>query len=251
MLTLCAMSSSKPVPKVGRQITSSATRKAPGGSSAAPTCSETKDKTPSPAIRGKRGHGIHRDALRKTTNAQAMALMKKHGKHLRALAKKMNDHKVAIDEQDLFQAGLIGLIQAFHQHDRSTGLDLWRYAYKRVRGEMIQAIRNALEFHRSAWCELPATVYDPELKRPINRFLPIVEPFNVRFHDRGEGGPEEKHQSWVAMMAPLEDRERHILALYFIRELTLDNIGALYDITESRAHQIVTASLKKLRSTMQ
>ena len=76
----------------------------------------------------------------------------------------------------------------------------------------------------------------------------------IEFDPKQHGtiAPESpESMSWVAMMAPLGERERHILALYVIRQLALHRIGALYNITESRVMQIVVASLKKLRSQMQ
>ena len=49
----------------------------------------------------------------------------------------------------------------------------------------------------------------------------------------------------------LGEKERQVLALYYLEELTMKEVGAIMSIGESRVSQIHTAALIALRSTMQ
>jgi RNA polymerase sigma factor for flagellar operon FliA len=51
-------------------------------------------------------------------------------------------------------------------------------------------------------------------------------------------------------MAALDDRERRVLTLYYFEELTLREIGRLLGVTESRASQIRTRALARLRDRL-
>jgi RNA polymerase sigma factor for flagellar operon FliA len=48
----------------------------------------------------------------------------------------------------------------------------------------------------------------------------------------------------------LSDREKTVVALYYDRELTLREIGAVLEVSESRVSQMLTAIAKKLRGLM-
>ena len=48
----------------------------------------------------------------------------------------------------------------------------------------------------------------------------------------------------------LEPRERQVLGLYYLEELTMKEVGVLLDIGESRVSQIHTAALIRLRSRL-
>lgn len=48
----------------------------------------------------------------------------------------------------------------------------------------------------------------------------------------------------------LEDKERHVLGLYYLEELTMKEVGLILDIGESRVSQIHTAAILRLRSRL-
>jgi RNA polymerase sigma factor for flagellar operon FliA len=49
----------------------------------------------------------------------------------------------------------------------------------------------------------------------------------------------------------LGEKERRVLGLYYLEELTMKKVGALLNIGESRVSQIHTAALIRLRSRLQ
>jgi RNA polymerase sigma factor for flagellar operon FliA len=53
------------------------------------------------------------------------------------------------------------------------------------------------------------------------------------------------------VIAELEEKERQVLGLYYIEELTMKEVGMILDIGESRVSQIHTAALIRLRSRLQ
>jgi len=48
----------------------------------------------------------------------------------------------------------------------------------------------------------------------------------------------------------LEEKERHVLGLYYLEELTMKEVGVILDIGESRVSQIHTAAILQLRSRL-
>ena len=55
----------------------------------------------------------------------------------------------------------------------------------------------------------------------------------------------------VSAMDDLEERERQVLALYYVEELTMKEVGAVLGIGESRVSQIHSAAVMRLRARLQ
>jgi RNA polymerase sigma factor for flagellar operon FliA len=60
----------------------------------------------------------------------------------------------------------------------------------------------------------------------------------------------ELRRRLAAALGQLPERERHILALYYERELTLAEIGQVIGVGESRVSQLRTQAIARLRSLM-
>lgn len=236
MLTLSAMSTSKPV-GTGRQATSTAAAAGAKDRSSVQTFCGTKRKTPS-HVTPARGTGTarhtHRGLLALTTDKTAAALMEEYGFRLRKLAKRMNDHKASLGEDDLVQVGLLGLIEAWHVYEKDDNPRFWLYAYARVKGAMVDEVRAMRQFSR----------------RVGRRFH--MEQYIDEIHDTGaEPAPEPELRCWADYLTGLPEREKQIVGLYIIRELGLRRIGLLYGVSESRVQQIVAKALKTLKGNMQ
>jgi RNA polymerase sigma factor for flagellar operon FliA len=61
----------------------------------------------------------------------------------------------------------------------------------------------------------------------------------------------EMHTLLTQAIEELDDKERQVLGLYYLEELTMKEVGVLLDIGESRVSQIHTAALIRLRSRLQ
>ena len=61
----------------------------------------------------------------------------------------------------------------------------------------------------------------------------------------------ERQERLVQIILQLPDQQQKVLNLYYYEELTLKEIGAVLDVTESRVCQIHSAAMKQLRKVMQ
>lgn len=73
---------------------------------------------------------------------------------------------------------------------------------------------------------------------------PEEDPFQITF--RGE-----IRNLLAGAISELDDKERQVLALYYLEELTMKEVGVILDVGESRVSQIHTAALIRLRSRLQ
>jgi len=189
----------------------------------------------------------------------------------------------AIDYNDLVQAGIVGLIEAVNAFDDTRGTDFESFAKLRVRGAMLDEIRGASWAPRStvkvavqarqienriiAETGVPAThaqvakemgleVSHYQKLRGRNQGLADVGPLEELPFASDTPGPDElvdKHMTLTILERALEElpeRERLVVALYYDEELTLKEIGAVMEISESRVSQILTAVAKKLNTAI-
>lgn len=57
----------------------------------------------------------------------------------------------------------------------------------------------------------------------------------------------ESHDEFESLLKDLDGREREVLRMAFVKDMTLDEIGKATGYHESRISQIKTAALEKLR----
>jgi RNA polymerase sigma factor for flagellar operon FliA len=189
----------------------------------------------------------------------------------------------AIEQSDLIQAGIVGLLEALEAFDPERGNDFETFAKLRIRGAMLDEIRRAAWAPRST-VKLAVQAREAEEKIINETGSPathrqIADALGLdvdRYHTlraRNQGlalsttleeidfasesptpdqlvDEESQVGALRAAIAGLKERERLILALYYDEELTLKEIGAVLSISESRASQILSAVAKKLRSVM-
>ena len=189
----------------------------------------------------------------------------------------------AIEINDLIQAGIVGLIEALSSFDAERGNDFETFAKLRIRGAMLDEIRRASWAPRST-VKVAVQARQAEARlanetgvAPTHRQIAAELGMDVdRYHKlrgRNQGlaesttledvefasddaSPEDRvnEQQVVARIrdgiAALNEREKLVVALYYDEELTLKEIGAVLDVSESRVSQILTAIAGKLRSNM-
>lgn len=196
----------------------------------------------------------------------------------------------SVDVDDLAQEGNFGLMDALEKFDPARGIKFKTYCSTRVRGAMLDALRNLdwvprLERQRTGQVERMRARFreqhgrepsDAEIageldldERDVQRTAPRqMHSVSDRRHPggeegehpletlalSGEEGPSDAvHRSdlMTELGRILSDKERHILTMYYKRGLTLKQIGAQLAITESRVCQIHANMLRRLRQQLQ
>mgnify|MGYP000849573842 CR=1 FL=1 len=205
------------------------------------------------------------------------------------LAARLPAH-VAAD--DLINAGMIGLIDAFEKFDPSQGISFPSYAKIRIRGAMLDEIR-AMDWvprslrqksnELSKTCQmleqrLGRSPVDEEIASELQitceqlyKLLDEIKGISLAPEDILDAVGEGKVNSSLASesdevfqktyraelkkhladaIGSLSKKEQQLLSLYYYEELTMKEIGAVMDYTESRISQIHTKAILKLRGRL-
>lgn len=201
-----------------------------------------------------------------------------------------------LKKDDFYQFGIIGLLHALDRYNPDYGVTFKTFAYKRIKGEIIDALRklgklnkNQIKRHKEIVrveeelrTELGREPTREEicekLEIPFDQYdqIKVLMEFNYTSSlDDGialnsEGGLLQKEVIADPEQVPphvaldqkllkeeikesiqqLPERERLILALYFYEELTLNDIGLVLDLSESRVSQILSKTLLQLKSVL-
>ncbi len=187
---------------------------------------------------------------------------------------------------ELIQVGMIGLIEAKSSVDASKGVEFEIFAKNRVRGAILDQVRKLSYLPRSAIVsirehneasalltgQLGREASQSELAEFMGKDIESFQKERVHAHrfqtvsletqlpdtvdmPAGESdNPEARvaqEQFMDTLMASIEslpERERTVVSLYYVEEMNLKEIGAVLDVSESRISQILSSSVKKLRS---
>lgn len=190
---------------------------------------------------------------------------------------------------ELVQVGMIGLLEAARAYDASKGIDFENFAHSRVRGAILDEVRRLSFLPRSAVAinkshssathtlaaELGRTPTQAELAEHLGQDI-------AQFHkDRNQAQrfetysmevlteevmslsadaasqPEAivEHQDFmralVQAIGDMPERDQLLMNLYYVEELNLKEIGEVLGVTESRVSQLLSATVKKLRTVLQ
>ena len=189
---------------------------------------------------------------------------------------------------ELIQVGMIGLIEADKSFDASKGVDFEVFAKNRIRGAILDQVRKMSYLPRSAIVsirdhneataaltgELGRAPSQAELadfmgkdadtfqkeRTHAHRFQTVsLEAQTTESVDLPTAHGNEPEQELVeeqfmgalaASIGNLPERDRTIVALYYVEEMNLKEIGAVLEVSESRVSQILSACVNKLRVEM-
>jgi RNA polymerase sigma factor for flagellar operon FliA len=189
---------------------------------------------------------------------------------------------------ELIQVGMIGLLEAARAFNPDKGVDFENFALSRVRGAILDEVRQLSYLPRSAVAfnklesratdalatELGRAPTQSELAEHLgddidsfhkkrgnaSRFetfsMEVVADEVLGIADERSRQPEAivEHADFMRAVtqaiADLPEREQLLMQLYYVEELNLKEIGEIVGVTESRVSQLLTATVKKLRTSL-
>jgi RNA polymerase sigma factor for flagellar operon FliA len=202
----------------------------------------------------------------------------------------------ALSAEDLFIEGILGLFDALDRYDSSRGIKFETYSAPRIRGAMVDALREydwhprlvnqrvnilgniklkfEMEYGRppteeeihetliSAFGAKKAEKIEAAGRRR-STLKPLSSPratSSKRFESERDNGikdeavssPEDevgRQDFWATLLKPFNRSERLLLTLYYREGMTMREIGATLDLSESRVSQMHTSILERLKSS--
>ena len=180
-----------------------------------------------------------------------------HLQFARAVASRSIDPRCrGADREDLIAWGLVGLVQAARRYRGDRGASFGAYAARRVRGQILDALRERDPLTRSARRAFRAAQRASEegggAAAPAAN-PPYVEVSLDRIGDVPEvhRAPEHRDERWPLVASALRDLaplERRVLVLSYGRGLTLREIGGEIGLSESGVCRLRARALARVRS---
>lgn len=159
------------------------------------------------------------------------------------------------DREDLISWGVLGLVQAARRYRDDRGASFRAYAARRVRGQILDALRErdpltrsarrAFRAAREANADLPSPIAEFSLDRCLDAGY---EPRPSRA--LAVASSRLRDERWPAVareIRRLPRLERVVLALSFGRGLTLKEIGSAVGLSESGVCRVRSRALAKMR----
>jgi RNA polymerase sigma factor for flagellar operon FliA len=178
-----------------------------------------------------------------------------HLQFARAVASRSIDPRCrGADREDLIAWGLVGLVQAAHRYRGDRGASFGAYAARRVRGQILDALRERDPLTRSARRAFRAAQRASEDSgASASAAPPYVEVSLDRIGDVAEvhRAPERRDERWPVVATALRDLtplERRVLVLSYGRGLTLREIGGEVGLSESGVCRLRARALARVRS---
>lgn len=199
------------------------------------------------------------------------------------LGKLVVELPASVDEENLLSAGTLGLIEAANSFDEARGVAFRTFAYRRIRGAIIDELRRNcplpqrvlenLSLVRAARLVLPPPVtLDALVARTGLSMREVEECLEASrltaqhsLEDRDDGRTtngrepdapaarmeaEETRDQLAHALTQLPERERICITLYYMEDLRLKEIGAVLGISESRVSRILSRAEYQLREVM-
>ena len=173
-----------------------------------------------------------------------------HLSYARAVASRAIDPRCrGADREDLVAWGIVGLVQAARRYRGDRGASFGAYAAQRVRGQILDALRDRDPLTRSARRAFRAAQRDGDTSASNPSY---VEVSLDRIGDIAEVGkpPADRDERWPVVAGALRDLaplERRVLVLSYGRGLTLREIGREVGLSESGVCRLRARALARMR----
>ena len=176
-----------------------------------------------------------------------------HLRLTRAVALRTVDPRcVGADREDLLAAGVLGLVQAARRYRVEQGASFGAYAARRVRGQVLDALRErdpltctARRAYRAARAvnqDLPPPYAEVSLEKMLESGREPQQPAPER---------SPRNPRWPALLEALRELpapQRRVLALSYGRGLTLKEVGTVLGLSESGACRLRARALTQVRA---
>ncbi len=218
---------------------------------------------------------------------EATEAIARHAPMVYRMVKRLAERVPAsVDRQDLFNAGILGLLTAIERFDASRGVAFEAYAQIRIRGAVIDELRRRDHLsrrmrRRTREIGEQAEELERKLGRPLDpaelaertglsveavsrsrQQQPTPRPMAPELLDRVESEPlwqrpaapheeaasREQIRKVSEALSALPERSRLIVGLYYEAQLTLKEIGELLGISESRVSQLLRRVVRRVRA---
>ena len=155
----------------------------------------------------------------------------------------------SVSEDELYSAGMVGLMTAARSYDSSRGAEFKTYAYHRIRGAILDELRR-LDF-------LPRS--QREKARRLGHHAPMVVGIPTDENGQESLAADESVSGWETadllsavqdQVAQLPTKMRQVMELYYRDGLRMREIGEQMQLTESRVSQIHSNALAQLRRAL-
>jgi RNA polymerase sigma factor for flagellar operon FliA len=177
-----------------------------------------------------------------------------HLQYARAVASRAIDPRCrGADREDLVAWGVVGLVQAARRYRGDRGASFGAYAARRVRGQILDALRERDPLTRTARRAFRAAQRANEEGAGAAVNPPYVEVSLDRIGDVAEvhRAPGRQDERWPMVASALRDLtplERRVLVLSYGRGLTLREIGGEVGLSESGVCRLRARALARVRS---
>jgi RNA polymerase sigma factor for flagellar operon FliA len=176
----------------------------------------------------------------------------------RAVASRTLDPRCrGADREDLIADGVLGLVQAAQRYRGEVGASFGAYAARRVRGQVLDSLRDRDPLTRSA-----RRAYREAQRISEDLPPPYVEISLDRLAELGDGGIAEADDAvvstrsdprWLGVareLRALTKMERRVIVLSYGRGLTLREIGVQVGLSESGVCRVRARALRQLRAAL-
>jgi RNA polymerase sigma factor FliA len=207
-----------------------------------------------------------------------LSLVKRVVKHLRSQV------GTVVDEEDLLQIGLMGLLEAIRRYGDCGDGYFEGYAFKRVRGAILDELRrqdwrprqvrqqaNQLNqtvrdltrklgrepSERELSSEMGVStekVYELEVASLVDQFASLEDLLARGDYQEAVSSEIEQFQRKRTLrqaLSRLNKREQILLMLYYQKELNMKEIALALDLTESRVCQLHKSAISELRKNLE
>src|SRR6056297_3542591 len=153
-----------------------------------------------------------------------------------------------VDLDDLISAGIFGLMDAIDAFDLDRGVKFETYCVPRIRGAMLdvkEVEKMQSDANAVGVVSLNKKWYETDSYKDV-REIDILE------DKKGEDPTRrvQKNDLMRLVTKGLNRNERLIIILYYYEELTMKEIGATLDLSESRVSQMHTSIVNRLQSQL-